>query len=562
MYVGLIQFLMLAGTLGLFVFGMRMMSEGLQQASGNRMRRVLERITAGRSAGVLTGLSTTVIVQYSSVVSVIVVSFVNSGLLSLRKAIPVLIGANIGTTLKLLLFAAVGFSAVNLPAIALTLLAFALPLLLMRGNHVRAGSSILVGAALLFLALWLLKEHLPTPMPETLSFLHEMEGMGILSNLLFVAIGAVLAIAIQSSSVALVLTVALCEMGTIGYATGAALVLGENIGTTFTANVAALAGNVWAKRAARAHLLIKLIGVLWALILLGPMLQGIGTLTERINGASPYVDPGMVKWSLTYLHIIFNVINGLLLLQFIPWIEKAVIRWVPARNAPDEEYRLEYIEDPMMAVSPELSLMEARKEVVKFGRLCRRMLGMVRDLLVETDPRERAVLLQRISKYESITDRIEVEVSRYLTRTGTEVREEGVSNRIRAMLAIISDLENVGDILFQMSKTLVRKSDEKLWFAPEQRQDLLDMIGLVDNAFLVMLRNLDAEDEDVSLDEAMLMEQHINRQRDHLRHRHLQSVESGDHNIRTGLIYADLYSNCEKIGDHLINVSEALRGRL
>ncbi len=562
MYVGLIQFLMLAGTLGLFVFGMRMMSEGLQQASGNRMRRVLERITAGRSAGVLTGLSTTVIVQYSSVVSVIVVSFVNSGLLSLRKAIPVLIGANIGTTLKLLLFAAVGFSAVNLPAIALTLLAFALPLLLMRGNQVRAGSNILVGAALLFLALWLLKVHLPTPIPETLSFLHEMEGMGIFSNLLFVTVGAVLAIAIQSSSVALVLTVALCEMGTIGYATGAALVLGENIGTTFTANVAALAGNVWAKRAARAHLLIKLIGVAWALILLGPMLQGIGILTERINGASPYVDPSMVKWSLTYLHIIFNVINGLLLLQFIPWIEKAVIRWVPARNAPDEEYRLEYIEDPMMAVSPELSLVEARKEVVKFGRLCRRMMGMVRDLLVETDPQERALLLQRISKYESITDRIEVEVGRFLTRTGTEVREEGMSMRIRAMLAIIGDLENVGDILLQMSKTLVRKSDEKLWFSPEQRQDLLDMIGLVDNAFLVMLRNLDAEDADVALDEAMLMEQHINRQRDHLRRRHLQSVESGEQNIRTGLIYADLYSNCEKIGDHLINVSEALRGRL
>ena len=562
MYVGLIQFLMLAGTLGLFVFGMRMMSEGLQQTAGNRMRRVLERITAGRSGGVLTGISTTVIVQYSSVVSVIVVSFVNSGLLSLRKAIPVLIGANIGTTLKLLLFAAVGFSALDLPAIALALLALALPLLLIRGTQVRATSGILVGAALLFLALWLMKEHLPMPRPETLSILNKLEGMGLFSNLLFVSVGAMLAIIIQSSSVALVLTVALCEMGTIGYATGAALVLGENIGTTFTANVAALAGNVWAKRAARAHLLIKLIGVLWALILLSPLLQGIGMLTERINGASPYADPGMVKWSLTYLHIAFNVINGLVLLQFIPWIEKTVIRWVPARNAPDEEYRLEYIEDPMMAVSPELSVMEARKEVVKFGRLCRRMLGMVRELLMETDPRARAVLLQRISKYESTTDRIEVEVGRYLTRTGTEVREEAVSKRIRALLAIISDLENVGDILFQMSKTLVRKNDEKLWFAPEQRQDLLEMIGLVDKAFLVMLRNLDAEDDEVALDEAMLMEQHINRQRDHLHRGHLKSVESGEQNIHTGLIYADLYSNCEKIGDHLINVSEALSGRL
>ena len=562
MYVGAIQILLLAGALGLFVFGMRLMSEGLQQVAGSRMRRVLERITAGRSGGVLTGLVTTVIVQYSSVVSVIVVSFVNSGLLSLRKAVPVLIGANIGTTLKLLLFAAVGFSVVDLPALALGLLALALPLLLMRGTRERASSSMLVGAALLFLALWLMQEHMVQPTVQTLGILRDLEGMGLLSNLLFVGIGILLAVVVQSSSVALVLTVALCEVGTSGYATGAALVLGENIGTTITANVAALAGNVWAKRAARAHLLIKLVGVLWALVLLGPLLQGMAWLTTWLNGASPYADTGMVKWALTYLHIVFNLINGLVLLQFIPWIEKAVTRWVPARNAPDEEYRLEYIEDPMMAVSPELSLMEAGKETVKFGRLCRRMLGMVRELLLETDPGERAVLLQRIAKYEAITDRIEVEVGRFLTRTGTEVRAEHVSMRVRSMLAIIGDLENVGDLLLQMSKTLVRKSDEKLWFSPEQRQDLLNMIGLVDNAFAVMLRNLDGESDQVALDEAMLAEQQINRLRDQLRRGHLKSVQEGTHNIRTRLIYADLYASCEQIGDHLFNVSQALSGRL
>ncbi|MEO8733392.1 MAG: Na/Pi symporter, partial [Flavobacteriales bacterium] len=299
MHFGILQFLMLAGSLGLLVFGMKLMSEGLQQVAGARMRRVLDTMTRDRMRGVVTGISTTVIVQYSSVVSVMVVSFVNSGLLSLRKAIPVLIGANIGTTLKLLLFAAVGFSALNLPDIALPLMGLALPLLFMRDPRVKATSNLLIGTALLFLALGLLKDNVPPPTADALGFLNSLQGMGILSNLIFVAIGALLALTIQSSSIALMLTVALCEAGTIGYVTGAALVLGENIGTTFTANIAALAGNAWAKRAARAHLLIKLIGVAWALVLFKPFLEGIAGLTERLNGGDPYIDPSVLKWSLT-----------------------------------------------------------------------------------------------------------------------------------------------------------------------------------------------------------------------------------------------------------------------
>ncbi len=562
MHFGILQFLMLAGSLGLLVFGMKLMSEGLQQVAGARMRRLLDTMTRDRLRGVFTGISTTVIVQYSSVVSVMVVSFVNSGLLSLRKAIAVLIGANIGTTLKLLLFAAVGFSALNLPDIALPLMGLALPLLFMRDPRVKATSNLLIGTALLFLALGLLKDNVPPPTADALSFLNSLQGMGILSNLIFVAIGALLALTIQSSSIALMLTVALCEAGTIGYVTGAALVLGENIGTTFTANIAALAGNAWAKRAARAHLLIKVIGVAWALVLFKPFLAGIAGLTERLNGGDPYTDTSVLKWSLTYLHFFFNLINGVVLLQFVPWIEKAATRMVPARHAPDEEFRLEYLEDPMMAVTPELSLMEAKKEITKFGRICQRMLGMVRELMLEADPRERALLMQRISKYRAVTDRVKNEVGRFLTRTGTEVREETVSVRIRGMLAIINDLERVGDILLQMSKSLERKNDERLWFSPEQRQDLLDMMVLVDKAFLVMERNLDGEVDQLSLDEATLAEQHINVRRDHLRRDHLKGIDSGEHNVRTGMVYNDLFSSCEKLGDHIVSVSQALVGRL
>jgi phosphate:Na+ symporter len=560
MHFGLLQLLLLAGSLGLFIYGMKVMSEGLQKLAGARMRRVLETMTRDRFRGIFTGFITTVVVQYSSVTSVMVVSFVNAGLLSLRQAIPVLFGANIGTTLKLLLFAWIGFSSVKLSLVAVPIMGLALPLLFMRGGKWKAVSELMMGAALLFLGLDLLKEYVPTPSAQALSFLQDLASFGMGSDLLFVVFGAALAILTQSSSVALVLTVLMCEKGIINYEMAAALVIGENIGTTLTANIAALVGNAWAKRAARAHFIIKLFGAIWILLLFKPVLAGIALFTERVNHVSPFNDTDALRWSLTYLHIAFNIVNTLLLVRFTGLIEKVVTRMVPVRGAPEEEYHLEYIEDPMMHLSPELSLLEANKEVVKFGQLCERMLGLVRDLLIEKHDAERAALIQRIAKYEDITDRIEVEVSRFLTKTAAEAGDEHLSERIRAQISIIGDLERVGDILFQMSKSIERKSDERLWFSPEQRVHLLDMMRLLDKAFAVMIRNLEAEPDAVRLDEAMDAEQRINQFRDELRRSHLRSVESGDHNMKSGMIYNDLFNSCEKLGDHLINVSEALVG--
>jgi phosphate:Na+ symporter len=560
MHFGLLQLLLLAGSLGLFIYGMKVMSEGLQKVAGSRMRRVLDTMTRDRFRGIFTGFITTVVVQYSSVTSVMVVSFVNAGLLSLRQAIPVLFGANIGTTVKLLLFAWIGFSSVKLSLVAVPIMGLALPLLFMRGGKWKAVSELMMGAALLFLGLDLLKEYVPTPSAQALSFLQGLSSFGAGSDLLFVVFGAGLAILTQSSSVALVLTVLMCEKGIINYEMASALVIGENIGTTLTANIAALVGNAWAKRAARAHFIIKLFGAIWILLLFKPVLVGVALFTERVNHVSPFTDTDALRWSLTYLHIAFNIVNTLLLVRFTGFIEKVVTRMVPVRGAPEEEYHLEYIEDPMMHLSPELSLLEANKEVVKFGRLCERMLGMVRDLLIEKDDAERAALVQRIAKYEDITDRIEVEVSRFLTKTAAEAGDERLSERIRAQISIIGDLERVGDILFQMSKSIERKSDERLWFSPEQRIQLLDMMRLLDKAFAVMIRNLEAEPDAVRLDEAMDAEQRINQFRDELRRSHLRSVESGDHNMKSGMIYNDLFNSCEKLGDHLINVSEALVG--
>ncbi|WKZ65201.1 MAG: Na/Pi cotransporter family protein [Flavobacteriales bacterium] len=561
MRFGLIEFLTLAGSLGLFIYGMKVMSEGLQKVAGRRMRNVLASMTANRLRGVLTGLVSTGVIQSSSAATVMVVGFVNAGLLSVRQAISVIMGANIGTTLKAVLFSWAVFADVSITKLAIPIIGIAFPLLFMRAPRARAGAEFLLGAALLFLGIEFLKQSVPAPSPEALRFLHGLSDRGMLSVVLFVLIGAALAAVIQSSSASIALTLVLCENGTIGYDMAAALVLGENIGTTVTANIAALVASAWAKRTARAHLLFNLIGVAWALLLFRPYLDLIDRYVAATFGASPYYDHASIMWALTALHISFNVTNTLLLVGFVPLLERIVTWMVPARTQLDEEYRLEYL-DADIPLSPEVSLIEARREIARFGRVTHEMLGMTRELLTARESVQRDRLMQRMARYEQLTDRIEVEVGKYLTKTSTEARNEEVTQRIRGMLSIVGDLERVGDIFFQMSKAMERKLDDRVWFTPEQRQDLSGMLDLLDQAFEVMHRNLDADQDLVRLDEAVEAEQRINALRDQLRHKHWKSIEEGDYNVRSGLVYHDLFSSCEKVGDHLINVSEALAGEM
>ncbi|MBK7270856.1 MAG: Na/Pi cotransporter family protein [Flavobacteriales bacterium] len=561
MSFGILAFLKLVGSLGLFIYGMKVMSEGLQKVAGNGMRRALNAMTRARWKGVLTGLGITAVIQYSSATTVMVVSFVNAGLLNLRQAISVIMGANIGTTLKALLISVLGFANVPLAELCIPIIGLAFPLMFVRNDRLKALAQFLIGFALLFLGLDFLRGNIPAFSPDALSFLRDLGGHGVASVLLFVLVGFLLAVAIQSSSAALALTMALCETGVIGYPMAAAIVLGENIGTTITANFAALVGNVYAKRAARAHFAIKVIGVLWALLLFSPFLASIAALIERFAGVSPYAEPSAVKYALATFHVSFNVLNMFLLIGLVSYLERLVTWMVPTRDRADEEYRLEYI-DTDIPLPPEISLLEARREIIKFAKLCGRMLELTRDLLTVTDGAAREKLMARIARYEEITDRIEVEVGKYLGKTSTEVRNEEISARIQGMLAIVGDLERVGDIFFQMSKAMERKLDERLWFTPEQRENLQQMMGLLERAFGVMYRNLEVEREQVSLDEAVMVEEQINQLRDQLRKAHLRSIESGDYNIRSGLVYNDLFASCEKVGDHLINVSEALSGEV
>jgi phosphate:Na+ symporter len=557
----LLDLLVLLGSLCLMLFGIKIMSESLQSIAGARLREVLRTMTADRFRGVLTGFTTTVVIQLSSVTTVMVVSFVNAGLLTLRQSISVIMGANIGTTVKALVISAFAFDPASVSAYALPIMGLAFPLLFAKSKRKKALAEFLIGFALLFVALGFLRTAVPSPSAEIMAVIESFTHKGLLSVLLFVVLGIVFTVLVQSSSVAMAATMVMAQGGFIGYEMAAATVLGHNIGTTVTANLAALVGNVWAKRAARAHLMFNVIGVCWALLFFGPYLHVLDAFVQHTYGASPHADDTALVWALTWMHISFNTLNTLLLIGFVPWLEKLVTRMVPARSAEDEEHRLAYM-DSGMALSPELSLLEARKEVLTFGKLAHRMLGMVRELLTEQDVRTRETLLLRLARYEKITDRIEVEISRYLIKSGSESNNEESSEGIRSMLAIIGDLERVGDIFYQMGMGLERKASQRLWFTPEQRGGLLELMDLLERAFVVMVRNLEAERGQIELDQAAEVEQLINQKRDTLRRAHLKSVETGDYNIQSGLVYSDLFHSCEKVGDHLINVSEALVGEV
>jgi phosphate:Na+ symporter len=561
MRFGILEFLTLAGALGLFIYGMKVMSEGLQKVAGSRMRSVLRFMTANHFAGILTGFVTTAMIQSSSAATVMVVSFVNAGLLKVRQAISVIMGANIGTTVKALFISWAVFSDLSITSFAIPIIGLAFPLLFVRTARAKAGAEFLIGAALLFLGLEFMTEYAPVPSPRAVEFLYDLSHHGILSVLLFVCIGMVLTLVVQSSSASIAFTLVLAENGTVDLAMACALVLGMNVGTTVTANIAALVANAWGKRAARAHLLFNLIGLCWAVPLFFPYLDLIDLYVTKTYGASAYADRSVIIWAITFLHISFNLITTLLLVGFIPMIERAVTWMVPAKTETDEMYRLEYL-DADIPVTPEVSLLEARKEIGRLGHIAHEMLKMVRELLTVKELKQRDQILQRLAKYEQITDRIEVEVSKYLTKTSTEVRDEEVSSQIQGMLAIIGDLERVGDIFFQMSKSMERKMEERLWFTPEQRQHLMEMLALLENAFHVMHRNLDVDKDEVALDEAVEAEQLINQKRDQLRRLHLKSIEAGDYNVKSGLIYNDLFASIEKVGDHLINVSEAMAGEM
>ena len=552
----LLKVLEIVGALGLFLFGMKSMSDGLQKLAGDKMRTILSKMTSNRFSGVLTGLGVTTLIQSSSATTVMVVSFVNAGLLTLTGAIAVIMGANIGTTVTAWIISLLGFK-FSISMIIFPVIAIATPFMFIKGKE--ALGEFLIGFALLFMGLEALQAGVPDfKQPEyapVLEFIASMSDYGYLSYLLFVLIGTILTVVIQSSSAMMAVTLVMCAQGLIGFEVAAALVLGENIGTTITANISALMANSTAKRAALAHLVFNVIGVTWILILFKPFLYLISQLVLSIEGINPMLDAAAVPVALSCFHSFFNVTNTLILVWFIPAIEKIVNKLIPSNE--EEEFRLKFIPSGFMSAG-ELSIEPAKKEIEAFSKRVVRMYDFIPELFELNDDKKFEQLMSRTHKYEEITDRMEVEIANYLTKVSENGMSLGASQEISAMLRIVDNLESIGDSCYQLSLTIDSKRKQNIAYSQEMNEKLQKMFSLVKEAVLEMNNNLSANYHNVSIDRAKELENRINEYRDQLRTEHTEAVKQNEYSYQTGISYSTMYAQCEKLADFAINVTEAI----
>ena len=570
--MGILQIFTLLGALGMFLYGMNLMSSGLQMAAGDRLRGFLSAMTSNPFKRVLTGLGITAVIQSSSATTVMVVSFVNAGLLTLAQAIGVIMGANIGTTVTAWLVSWLGFKAdISILAVPLMLLGFLFSN--SKKSQRRNVGELIVGFSLLFLGLSFMKESVPDlkETPQVLEFVKQWSDHGFGSVLIFLGFGTVLTLVLQSSSATMAITLIMLSMGWIPFNMACAMVLGENIGTTITANIAASVGNASAKRAAMSHTIFNVFGVIWALILFKPFLGLVGRIIELFGLPDPAAEGFAVSdpdssdgtaalYGLSMLHTLFNTINTLILVWFTGLIEKAVTFIIKApANKEEEAFRLKYIEAGPVA-APELAVEQTFNEIVHFAQICRNGLSYVRSAINETDPDKFEEWRGKLVKYEEITDRIEYEIATFLNALSSEEISEKTSMQIKAMYKIIGELESLGDSGEAISRILSRKNIHKKAFDADVVKKLNLMTDEVDAAYEVMITNLrlafDGGLTDIS--NAYDAEDRINTMRNNLRDEEIDDVENSGKNWQTSVYYMDVVSEMEKMGDFMINVSQAL----
>lgn len=554
-----LEFLSLIGAIGLFLFGMKLMGESLQKIAGDTMRNIISFIASSRARAVFSGTILTAIIQASAVVTVMAVGFVNAGMMSLPESIGIIMGANIGTTIKAWLITSVGLNP-EMGIIALPVLGVTFPLIFSKNIKRRNWGGFAVGLSLLFLSLDFLKyifEGLKDN-AALITFLSGFSNYGFGSVLIFVLMGIVITALVQSSSATFALTIVLCSGGWIPFELGAAMVLGENIGTTVTANIAALVANVNAKRTALSHTLFNVIGVIWALIFFRWFLQGIGWATNEIMGSSPYVSTAAVPIALALLHTSFNVINTLLLVGFIPGLAKITAWFIPSRKVDDETTSLKYIRSQFS--SSEVQFIEAKKEIASFARRGKKLFALIPSLLSEKNDEEYEKIFHKAKDQEEMMDKLEDEINAYLnTIFEGELSEKGLK-KVKSMQRIAKELENVGDCIYHMAKSIDRKNKEKIWFNQEQRNELGKMLDLLFSAFEVLIENLENDYDRVSIDKAQMLELQINRLRKDLTRENFQNASEPGYNSKSSVVFADLVSSSEKMGDHIFNINEAITG--
>lgn len=553
--------LTLLGSLGLFLYGMTLMSEALQKVAGDKLRNILAAMTSNSVSRILTGLFITAVIQSSSATTVMVVSFVNAGLLSLVQSIGVIMGANIGTTFTAWLISLLGFKA-DIAILAIPLIGFGFAFMMFKAKKKKSIGELIIGFALLFLGLSFLKESVPDlqSSPEVLAFLQQWTNYGFGSILMFVLIGTILTIVLQSSSATMALTLVMCNNGWIPFEMGAAMVLGENIGTTITANIAASVANVSARRAAMAHSVFNVFGVVWVLVLFHPFLaivskiiMGMGLDNPLVAGASP----NSTLYAISMVHTLFNICNTLILVWFTNQIAQLVTKIIKNKN--DEEvFRLQYIHGGMLSTS-ELSLNQAKEEIVHYADICRRQYVYAKSAINETDPEKFDALYKKLEHYEQVTDRIELEIAKFLNEVKDGVISDESGRRIQAMYKIISELESVGDSGFNIARILQRRNIHNMKFDEQMIKKLNYMIELLERGFDAMIFNLKKGYTQINdIANAQDIETDINEYRNNLKEEHLLNLENKTYNYLTGVYYMDLVNECEHVGDFMINISEAI----
>ena len=559
----------LLGSLALLMFGMKSMSESLQKMAGPQLRHVLGAMTTNRFTGVITGMFVTAAVQSSTATTVMTVSFVNAGLLTLAQAISVIMGANIGTTLTAWIMSA----GMSFDITSAVYPAFFLGIILIYLKRYRYIGDFLFGLSFLLLGLGTLRltgsEMNLGENPAVLDFFASFDPTSFPTTLIFLLLGGVMTFCVQSSAAVMAITMILCSSGALPIYQGIALVMGENIGTTITSNLAALSANTQARRAALSHMFFNLFGVVWMLFVFRPFIDAVCgmvgydvTMTKDNVGAQAFMaNAAKLSFVLAAFHTCFNVANTFILIWFIPQIERLVC-WIikPKKVDEEEDFRLHFITAGFMK-TPELSVLEAQKEIRSFSERMQRMFGMVRELLVEKDTAAFSKLFSRIEKYESISDSMELEIAKYLDNVSDAHLSDDTKAKIRAMLREISELESIGDACYNMARTITRKvQNNQDHFTEKQYEHMHQMMELTDNALTQMNQLMGGRKEAFDVNKSFNLEKEINNFRTQLKSQNINDVNNHEYTYAVGTIYMDIINECEKLCDYVVNVVEARMG--
>ena len=550
-----VNLLSLVGSLALFLYGLKIMSEGLQKVAGDRLRNILAAMTKNRVMGVFTGILITAVIQSSSATTVMVVSFVNAGLMTLAQSIGVIMGANVGTTVTAWIISAIGFK-MNIALFALPMLAIGLPLIFSGKSSRKSWGEVIFGFSFLFMGLSYLQQSAEAMnMGEWVAngLAHFGSESSFLTIIVFVIVGALVTMVVQASAATMAITLMLFDMHIpgFGFEQAAALAMGQNIGTTITANLAALTANTQARRAAMAHLLFNVFGVVVVLAMFRPFCNATSWLVTDVMHQE-----ANDLFKLSMFHTAFNVFNVLLLIWFVKAIERIVCVILPMRES-EEEYRLRFISRGLLSTA-ELSILEARKEIHLFAERTRRMFGMVRDLLHTEKDDDFNTLFSRIEKYENISDSMELEIANYLNKVSEGRLSSESKLQIRSMLREVTEIESIGDSCYNLARTISRRRSTNQEFSERQYEHIHSMMKLVDEALVQMIQVVERnENQVVDVNKSFNIENEINNYRNQLKNQNIVDVNNKEYDYQMGVYYMDLIAECEKLGDYVVNVVEA-----